>query len=312
MVIKNQRILVTGINDMVGHHLLNMLRSKGATVSGIGDLHGDIGSLTYLENEIIRLSPNLIFHVPGHRYGIAAHNNYPGDVYYDSVIIFSHLLEAARKSNVKKVINVMSNCVYPEKISTPQREQEIWDGLPEETLIPHGMARRLSIVHGNAYRIQHNIKTISIILASVYGPNDNYDPESSQVMASMIQRFVNASDNNDHNVVCWGDGKPTREFIYVTDAVIGLINSSLYYDSPEPINIGTQNEISIKDLTDLVAKCSGYKGHIDWDSTKPNGRKRVCLDCSRMKSSLPKWDMRSIEEGISETVSWYRNNSPEL
>jgi nucleoside-diphosphate-sugar epimerase len=312
MEIKNQRILVTGINDMVGHHLLNMLKSMGATVSGIGDLHGDIGSLTYLENEIVRLSPNLIFHVPGHRYGIAVHSNFPGDVYYESVIIFSHLLEAARKSSVTKVINVMSNCVYPEKISTPQREQEIWDGLPEETLIPHGMARRLSIVHGNAYRIQHNIETISIVLASVFGPNDNFDPKSSQVMASMIQRFVNAANNNDHKVVCWGDGKPTREFIYVTDAVIGLINSSLYYDSPDPINIGTQNEISIKDLTNLVAKCTGYKGQIDWDSTKPNGRKRVCLDCSRMKSSLPKWDMHSIEEGISETVSWYRKISTVL
>jgi nucleoside-diphosphate-sugar epimerase len=302
----DETVLVTGINDMVGMHLSATLRRMGAEVVGVGDLHGDIGSLTYLENEILRAKPSLVFHVPGHRYGIAVHKNFPGDVYYESVVTFAHLLEASRKAGVKKVVNVLSNCVYPEKIDVPYKESEIWEGLPETTLIPHGMARRMSIVHGDAYRQQYGIKTVSVVLASVYGSNDNFDPKTSQVMASMVRRFVNAADEKLDKVVCWGTGSPTREFIHVRDAVIGLLKVAEHYDDPAPLNIGSQNEISIKELTETIARVSGYEGVMEWDTSKPDGRARVCLDCSRMRAMLPKWDLLTMEEGVRETTEWFR------
>jgi len=308
MDINKEKILVTGINDMVGLHLLSRLKSLGATVTGIGDLHGDIGSLTYLENEIKRLSPKLIFHVPGNRYGIATHMNSPGDVYYESTIIFSHLLEAARKAETEKVVNVLSNCVYPDSVKIPHKEIDIWNGLPEKTLIPHGMARRMSIIHGNAYRSQYNIKTISVVLASVYGPNDNFEPSSSQVMASMINRFVNAKDSNLEQVICWGTGRPTREFIHVRDAVMGLIYAGIHYDSQKPLNIGSANELSIKSITEIISKITKYQGKIIWNTKKPDGRERVCLDCTRMKKVLPIWKQLTLEEGILDTINWLRNS----
>ena len=308
MEIKNQRILVTGINDMVGQQLLSVLKGIGVPILGIGDLHEDIGSLTYLENEVKRFSPSMIFHVPGHRYGIAVHSNNPGDVYYESIVVFSHLLEAARKAGTKKVVNVLSNCVYPDSIEIPYKENDIWNGLPELTLIPHGMARRMSIIHGDAYRAQHNIKTISVILASVYGPNDNFNPESSQVMASMISRFAHAHDLGQEKVTCWGTGKPTREFIHVRDAVIGLLYAGIYYDAQEPLNIGSGKEISILKIVEIITNILNYKGEIVWDNNKSDGRKRVCLDCTFMKEVLPSWKQFSMEEGIKDTIYWFRNS----
>jgi len=306
MNIAQQTILITGINDMVGMHLSSTLRRMGAQVVGVGDLRGDLGSLTYLENEIQRFKPTLIFHVPGHRYGIAVHKTRPGEMYYESVVSFAHLLEAARSAGVKKVINVLSNCVYPDEIPVPYNEDELWNGLPENSLIPHGMARRMSVVHGAAYRAQYGLRTISVILASVYGSNDNFDPKTSQVMASMVARFVNAADHGVEKVVCWGSGNPTREFIHVRDAVIGLIEAAGHYDRDEPLNVGSQQEVSIKKLTELIARQAGYKGLIEWDISKPDGRARVCLDCARMREMLPSWKQLSIEEGIQETIDWFR------
>ena len=312
MEISKKKILVTGINDLVGMTLISVLRNLGAKLVGLGDLHEDLGSLNYLENEILRFQPEIIFHVPGHRYGIAVHHNNPGDVYYESTIIFAHLLEAARKAGVSKIINVLSNCVYPEEIEIPYKEENIWLGLPEKTLIPHGMARRMSIIHGNAYWHQHGLKTISVVLASVYGPNDNFDESTSQVFASMIRRFMVAERNNLSEVVCWGSGNPTREFIHVRDAVLGLILSAKHYDEELPLNIGSQNEISIKELTELIANKCKYSGKILWDMTKPDGRPRVCLDSSRMKSLLPKWKMTSYEDGICETVNWFKDSLTQI
>lgn len=306
----NETVLVTGINDMVGMHLSARLRCLGAEVVGIGDLRADIGSLTYLENEIERFKPAVVFHVPGHRYGIAMHRRFPGEIYYESVSGFSHLLEASRKAGVRKVVNVLSNCVYPEKIAVPHRESELWDGLPEETLIPHGMARRMSVVHAAAYREQYGLKTASVILASVYGSNDNFDPKSAQVMASMITRFATAADQKSDKVVCWGSGRPTREFIHVRDAVVGLLRVAESYDDPTPLNVGSGEEVSIKDLTKIIAAGAGFKGAVEWDTTKPEGRARVCLDCTRMRQMLPPWKQLSLEEGVRETMDWFRRMEP--
>lgn len=303
-------VLVTGISDIVGLHLLTTLKRMGAKVVGIGDLQGDLRSLQYLESEIQRFKPQYVFYVPSERYGIAVHKQSPGTVYYDSVVIFSHLLDACREAKVKRVVNVLSNCVYPEHAEVPHREADIWNGLPEATLIPHGMGRRMSLVHAAAYRTQYGLPTTSLILASVYGSNDHMDPRSAQVMASNIYRFVAAADRGAKSVLCWGSGKPTREFIHVRDAVRGILEAAIHYDSDQPLNIGTQYEIAIRDLATLAAKCAGYKGAIEWDNSKPDGRARVCLDSGRMRELLPRWDMLSLEEGIAQTVAWYRATAP--
>jgi len=302
----NSTVMVTGTNDMIGLHVMATLKRLGADVVGIGDLNSDLGSLQYLENEIRRFKPDVIFYIPAERHGIAVHKQYPGSVYYDSVILFSHLVDAARDARVKKVVNVLSNCVYPEGIAVPHRESEVWDGLPEKTLVPHGMGRRMSLVQAAAYRTQYDLHTVSLVMASVYGSQDNFDPKSSQVMASMIRRFVEAKDNGVQTVTCWGSGAPTREFIYVRDAVRGVIEAAVNYDTDEPLNIGTQYEISIKDLTELIARVVGFEGVIEWDRSKPDGRARVCLDSTRMRAVLPRWELVSLEDGIRDTVNWFR------
>jgi nucleoside-diphosphate-sugar epimerase len=300
-------VLVTGANDMIGLHVLTTLKRLGADVVGIGDLHSDLGSLQYLDSEIQRFKPDIVFYVPGERHGIAVHKQYPGTVYYDSVIIFAHLMDAARKAGVRQVVNVLSNCVYPHGIAVPHSESEIWSGLPEATLIPHGMGRRMSLVHAAAYRAQYGIRTASLVIASVYGSHDNFDPASAQVMASMIRRFVEAEARGVDKVVCWGSGSPTREFIHVRDAVRGILEAAVHYDSDEALNIGTQDEVSIRELTETIARVVGYRGEIEWDTSKPDGRPRVCLDNSRMREVLPSWSLTSLEDGVRETVNWYRN-----
>lgn len=304
--------LVTGANDMIGLHVLTTLKRLGGTTIGIGELHSDLGSLMYLENEIKNCRPDFIFHVPSERYGIAVHREQPGTVYYESTSIFSHLLEAARQSGVKKVVNVLSNCVYPENCPVPHKETNIWDGLPEQTLIPHGMGRRVSLIHGAAYRAQYGLPTISVVLASTYGPHDNFDEQRSQVMGSMIRRFIHATVKSEPKVVCWGSGSPTREFIHVHDAVHGILQAAIHYDSDEPLNIGSQNEVSIRELTDVIARATGYQGEVEWDVTKPEGRARVCLDCTRMRDLLPLWNLLSLEEGVTDTANWFRATSDEL
>jgi len=302
----NSTILVTGANDMIGLHVLTTLKRLGANVVGIGDLHSDMGSLQYLENEILKFHPDIIFYIPAERHGIAVHKQYPGTVYYESVVIFSHLLEAARHSGVKKVVNVLSNCVYPDGIPIPFREQDVWNGLPEKTLIPHGMGRRMSLIHAASYRAQYGLSTISLVLASVYGSHDNFDPKSAQVMASLIRRFVEAEEQKMDKVVCWGTGAPTREFIHVNDAVRGVLTAAVHYDSDDVLNIGTQQEVSIKDTTELIATMVEYRGEIRWDTSKPDGRPRVCLDSSRMREVLPRWELTSLEKGVKNTIEWLR------
>jgi len=307
----NTTAMVAGANDMIGLHVLTALKRMGAQVVGIGDLHSDLGSLQYLESEIDRYRPEVVFYIPAERHGIAVHKQFPGTVYYESVVLFSHLLDAARKAGVKKVVNVLSNCVYPGAAPVPYCEADLWTGLPETTLIPHGMARRMSAIHAAAYHAQYGISTASVILASVYGAHDNFDSRSAQVMASMIRRFVEAHEAGAEKVVCWGSGSPTREFIYVRDAVRGILAAAAHYDDDEPLNIGSQDEVSIRDLTTLIARVVGYGGTIEWDTTRPEGRPRVCLDCTRMRERLPRWELTPLAEGIRETVDWYRRGTIE-
>jgi GDP-L-fucose synthase len=306
--LSNTTALVTGANDLIGMHVMTTLRRLGARVLGVADLHSDLGSLSYLENEILRIRPDLVFYIPSERLGIAVHRQSPGTVYYDSVIVFAHLMDAARQAGVRKVVNVMSNCVYPERAPIPHREEHVWDGLPEATLIPHGMGRRMSLVHAAAYRSQYGLSTISLVLASVYGPHDNFDPGSAQVMAAMIRRFVDAADRGLPEVVCWGSGNATREFIHARDAVRGILEAALHYDQDEPLNIGSQEEVSIRRLTEVIAAAADYRGRIVWDASKPEGRPRVCLDSSRMRGLLPRWKLLSLEQGVADTVSWFRTS----
>ncbi|MCG6941448.1 MAG: NAD-dependent epimerase/dehydratase family protein [Thiohalocapsa sp.] len=303
--LSTSKVLITGVNDMIGLHVLTALKRRGAKVLGIGELGSDLGSLRYLDNQIEHFRPDVVFFIPSDRHGIAVHRRYPGTVYYDSMIVCSHLLEAARKAGVRKVVNVMSNCVYPFNAPIPHREEDIWTGLPEESLIPHAMARRLSLVQAGAYAQQFGMQTASLVLASVFGPHDNFDPATAQVAASMINRFVTAAREDREQVVCWGSGRPTRELIYVDDAVHGILAAAIYYESAEPLNIGTGVEVSIRELTEVVARRAGYAGKVTWDTSKPDGRARVCLDNARMRAELPSWQMRSLDEGMAQTVRWF-------
>lgn len=302
-------VMVTGASDMIGLHLLTTLRRLGVDVVGVGDLHADLGSLQYLEQEIRRFRPRVIFYVPSERYGIAVHRDHPGSVYYEAITVFSHLLEAARLAEVGKVVNVLSNCVYPESADVPHREEDMWSGLPAEALVPYGMGRRMSLIHAATYREEYGLATISLVLASVYGANDNFDPTSSQVMASMVRRFAEATERGSPVETCWGDGTPTREFMHVRDAVRGVIEAAIHYDDPAPLNVCTGQEIAIRELAERVARLAGYEGRIEWDTSKPGGRRRVCLDPGRMRERLPSWPLVGLDDGIRETLDWYRKTA---
>jgi GDP-L-fucose synthase len=215
-------------------------------------------------------------------------------------------MEAARRARVGKVVNVLSHCVYPGRAPVPYRETDVWKGLPEPPLAPYGVGRRLSLVHAAACRAQYGLRTVSLILASVYGPHDNFDPLSAQVMAAMIRRFVTAADRGEPRVVCWGTGRATRELLHVRDAARGILEAAVHYDAEEPLNIGNGREAAIGELSRLVARAAGYQGEIGWDTSKPDGRPRVSLDTRRMRALLPSWKMMDLEEGVAHTVQWFR------
>jgi GDP-L-fucose synthase len=298
--------LVVGSDGLVGRHLVAELKRRGATVAGVGHLDGTPGSLLGLSETTCRTRPELAFYTPGDRYGIEWHRQAPGALGSQSLVAFCHFLEAARQAGVRKVVNVLSHCVYPGGAAVPYREEDVWKGLPAPPLVPYGLGRRLSLAQAAAYRARYGLRTISVILAGVYGPHDNFDPSSAQVMAAMIRRLVGAAERRVPRVVCWGTGLPTREFLHARDAAQGILEAAVRYDADEPLNIGTENEVPIRHVARVVAQAAGYRGEIDWDPSKPDGRPRVRLDTSRMRAVLPPWQMLSLEEGVTRTVEWFR------
>ena len=303
------RVLVTGGSGFLGSHVVERLTAEG--LEPMVAAHRDY-DLTRAE-DVARLfgdtQPDLVFHLAAEVGGIGANRMSPGRFWYANLLMSAHVLEASRLADVDKLVLVGTVCSYPKLASVPFREDEIWEGYPEETNAPYGVAKRATLVGSQAYRQQYGLNSINLVLVNLYGPGDNFDPETSHVIPALIRKMVEAKAQGSERVVLWGDGSPTREFLYVTDCAEALWLGATRYDGDRPVNIGSGMEISIRDLAQLVAEITGFQGEIAWDASKPNGQPRRCLDVSQARELFGFQASTPLRDGLQKTIEWYLETS---
>ena len=248
---------------------------------------------------------DVVFHLAAHVGGIGLNKEKPGELFYDNLIMGTQLLHEAKNASVQKFIALGTVCSYPKFSQVPFLESSIWDGYPEETNAPYGLAKKMILVQSQAYRKQYNFKSIVVIPTNLYGPNDNFDPSSSHVIPALILKIYNAKKNNSKSITLWGDGTPTRDFLYVEDAVRGIILAADKYDDPLPINLGSEEEISIKQVVELISDLMKFDGKIIWDVSMPNGQPRRCVSNKRAEEKLNFKPQFSLNEGLRRTIDWF-------
>lgn len=306
---EDKRVIVTGGAGFLGSYVVEKLKDRRCKDIFIPLVENY--DLTK-EKNIIRLykdyPANIVIHLAAVVGGIGANRENPGKFYYDNLVMGAMLMEYARQYKVGKFVALGTICAYPKFTPVPFREEDLWNGYPEETNAPYGLAKKMMLVQSQAYRAQYGFNSIFLLPLNLYGPRDNFNPKSSHVIPALIRKFMEAKDRGEEEVVCWGTGKPTRGFLYVEDAAEGILLATEKYNKSEPVNLGTDLEISIKDLADLIAKLVGYNGKIVWDTTKPDGQPRRKLDTSRAKKEFGFKARMNFEEGLKRTIEWYRNN----
>ncbi|MGR3176866.1 MAG: GDP-L-fucose synthase family protein [Candidatus Anammoxibacter sp.] len=302
----NKNVLVTGGNGFLGKYVVSQLEGRGC--KDISTPASKEYDLVKMEN-VIRLindsSPDIIIHLAAKVGGIGANAANPASFFYDNLMMGVQLIEVARQNKVEKFVTIGTVCSYPKFAPVPFNEKDLWNGYPEETNAPYGLAKKMLLVQGNAYRQQYGFNSIFLLQVNLYGPGDNFDVNTSHVIPALIKKCANAIKNNDDKIVLWGDGSPTREFLYVEDAARAIILAAERYDKPEPLNLGKGHEISIKNLAETIAKFTGFKGEIVWDKTKPNGQPRRMLDTTRAKEELGFTAKVDLESGLKKTIEWY-------
>ena len=305
---KNKNVSVTGGNGFLGKHLIRLLSQKNPKKISIVD-HKDYDLVN--NNDVIRFykdqKPNLVFHLAATVGGIGVNQRNPGKFFYDNAIMNLQVIHNAYVSNVEKIISIGTVSVYPENSPVPFLEENIWNGYPESTNAPYGIAKRIMHTHSLSYRKQYDFNSIMVILTNLYGPDDNFKKDTSHVIAALIRRFFEAKKNNAEEVVVWGNGNSTRDFCYIEDIASGIISAAENYDESMPINLASGKEITIKEIAEIIKKEIGYKGKIIWDKDMPIGpnRRNVSIDLANKKINFnPKI---SIKEGIKKTVDWYIN-----
>jgi GDP-L-fucose synthase len=306
------KVLVTGGAGFLGGQVVAELKAAGARdilVPRSRDV--DLTDVQATRRLYERERPSLVLHLAARVGGIGANQKHPGSFFRDNLAMGFNVLEEARRAGTAKVVVAGTICAYPKFAPVPFREDDLWNGYPEETNAPYGIAKKALLVMAQAYRQEFGCNFVMLFPVNLYGPRDNFDLETSHVIPAMIRKFVSAEQRGEREVVLWGDGSPTREFLYVDDAARGLVQAALHYDDPDPVNIGAGFEISMRDLAQLIANKVGYRGALRWDTSRPNGQPRRMLDVSRAKQRFGFEARVSFDEGLDRTIAWYRAQTAE-
>ncbi len=303
-----KRVVVTGGAGFLGSYLVPLIKKSNPESIFVPKIEDyDLRD----KEDIIRMYENakaeVVIHLAAVVGGIGANRENPGKFFYDNAIMGIQLMEYARQYKVDKFVAIGTICAYPMLTPVPFKEENLWSGYPEGTNAPYGLAKKMLLVQSQAYRKQYNFNSIFLLPVNLYGPGDNYDPKSSHVIAALIKKCFDAINEDKNEIVVWGTGKPTREFIYVEDAARGILMATEEYNKPEPVNIGAGFEISIKDLVDLIVQLTGFKGKIIWDTSKPDGQPKRCLDTTKAYNEFGFKVKTNFKVGIKKTIEWYKS-----
>jgi GDP-L-fucose synthase len=302
------RTLVTGGGGFVGSHLVERLEADGHDVVVARRRDYDLTRWEDAERLFDEARPELVFHLAAEVGGIGANRANPGRYWYANLMMGAHVLELSRLASVRKLVVAGTVCAYPKHTPVPFHEDDLWNGYPEETNAPYGVAKKSILVGGQAYRDQYGLDAIYLLPANLYGPRDNFDLETSHVIPALIRKMLEANDE----VVLWGDGSPTREFLYVDDCVEALVLAAERYDGADPVNIGTGVETSIRELAETIADLTGFEGELVWDTSMPNGQPRRRLDATRAEQLFGFRAGTPLRDGLERTIAWYRSSRPAL
>jgi GDP-L-fucose synthase len=303
---EERRIVVTGGAGFLGKYVVKGLHKRGCKnilVPKIEDY--DLANIRDIVRMYDDMKPDIVIHLAAVVGGIGANREHPGEFFYKNLMMGVQLLEQGRIRNIEKFVAIGTVCAYPKFTPVPFKEEDLWNGYPEETNAPYGLAKKMLLVQSQAYRAEYGFNSIFLLPVNLYGPGDNFDPKSSHVIPALIKKCVDAIESGADHIDCWGTGKVSREFIYVADAAEGILLATEHYNGAEPVNIGAGFEITIKELVEKITKITSYKGEIRWDSSKPDGQPRRRLDVSKAKKYFGFEAKTSFEEGLKETVKWY-------
>jgi GDP-L-fucose synthase len=306
---ETKRVMVTGGAGFLGSCVVEQLRSRGAKDIFVPAIEQyDLVSLDAVKRAYRDGRPDVVIHLAAKVGGIGANRANPGSFFYDNLMMGAQLMEAGRQAGIGKFVALGTICCYPKFSPVPFREDDLWNGYPEETNAPYGLAKKMLLVQSQAYRQQYGFNSIFLMPVNLYGPRDNFDPGSSHVIPARIKESLEAVAAGRDQITVWGTGKATREFLYVEDAAEGIILAAERYDKPEPVNIGAGFEISIKDLVELISKLTGFSGRIVWDASKPDGQPRRMLDTTRAEREFGFKARTSFEQGLRQTIEWYKKS----
>jgi GDP-L-fucose synthase len=308
-----KRVTVTGGGGFLGSFVVEKLRARGAEQIFVPrSKEYDLVNPTEIARMLADSQPDVLIHIAALAGGIGLNRAKPAELFYTNIMMGIPLMHQAWESGVDKFVALGTVCAYPKFTPAPFREEELWDGYPEETNAPYGLAKKMLLVQAQAYRQQYDFNAIFLLPVNLYGPRDNFDPASSHVIPALIRKFVEAKENGEERVELWGDGSPTREFLYVEDAAEGIVLAAENYDGSEPVNLGSGREISIKALAELIGRLTGYSGELVWNADYPNGQPRRLLDVSRAEELFGFRAGTDFEDGLRKTIDWYLEHRGEL
>jgi GDP-L-fucose synthase len=304
---ENKKIIVTGGNGFLGTYVVNKLEARGAGEifiprSSKYDLR-DVGAIRTMLSEI---RPDIVIHLAARVGGIGANMAHPAEFFYDNLMMGVQLLHESWAAGVSKFVGIGTVCAYPADTPVPFKEEDFWEGYPEPTNAPYGLAKKMLLVESQAYREQYGYNSIFLVPVNLYGPRDNFDLETSHVIPALIRKCLEAVEGGAQELEVWGDGSPTREFLYAEDAAEGILLATEFYNSSDPVNLGNEYEVSIRDLVEMIANLTGFQGDLNWDSSRPNGQMRRKLDVSRANNQFGFRSQTTLEDGLRKTIEFYK------